>query len=265
MAERLTLPPEGLPEVINALTITLQHTPEATKAAVPEMVGGNLKDQFKEIRPLLAAGFAAPADQDSSRIKIKVSRKRGYITVQVSNAAHGPMLAWLLVRLVEDEFNTPPRAYERLVAWIGEEDAKDAFDPSDIAREVEAITVSTVGTGSTGHVIDLERLPFAPELESLAEVIDQEGEENMAFFMPSDAHMDEDAENGFLVLQNAGIFRRLENAFDDAKEPELWLRTVSGVVEMAVEGWTDEPLFLVEYIRVVAGGSLEGIAQVAED
>lgn len=185
--------------------------------------------------------------------------------VEVKKAAHSPMLAWLLVRLVEHESQTPPNAFEWLVARIGEEDAREVFDPLDVARDVESITVSAVGTGSTSHIIDLAQLPSAPELESLAEIIEQEDEENMAFFMPSDAHMDEDAENGFLVLQNAGIFRRLENAFDDTEEPELWLRTISGVLEMAVEGWTDEPLFLVEYLRLVAGGSLDGIALVDEE
>lgn len=60
LAERLTLPPEGLPEVINELTITLQHTPEAISAGVTKRVGSELKRQCKEIRPLFAGGFAAP-------------------------------------------------------------------------------------------------------------------------------------------------------------------------------------------------------------
>lgn len=264
LAERLTLPPEGLPEAINELTITLQHTPEAISAGVTERVAEQLKFQFKEIRRLFAVGFAAIPGQDGSRFKVKVLTGQGSVTVRVSNAAHRPMLAWLLVRLVESQSQTPPGAFERLVAMIGEEDARDAFDPLDMVRDVEAISVSASGTGPTGHVIDPAQIPECPELDPLVRAIDMEAE-MMSFAMPAGARMTEAVENGFLVLQNEGLFRRLAEAFDVEEEPEIWLRRQQGALEMAVEDWTDEPLFLAEFMRVVAGGTIEGITPVDED
>lgn len=174
------------------------------------------------------------------------------------------MLAWLLVRLLESESQTPPDAFERLVALIGEEDAREAFDPLDMVRDVERITVRASGKGPTGHVIDPAQLPQCPELDPLVQVIDAEAEA-MGFVMPPDARMTTAVENGFLVLQNAGIYRPLATAFDDAGEPEIWLRRREGGRELAVENWTDEPIFLAEYMRVIAGGSIEGIAPLDED
>lgn len=84
LAERLILPPCGLPEVINDLTIELRHTPEAVAAGVTERVAEELEDQFKETRRLFAAGFAAMPGQDASRFKARVSTEEGRITVEIA-------------------------------------------------------------------------------------------------------------------------------------------------------------------------------------
>jgi hypothetical protein len=262
---RVNMPAGGVPQVLTGLSLTIHYAQGAVdRGSVASMLDG-LNDECQAIIPLFAAGFAGAGPVASFAIKVsQPGHDMGLI--EVSGAAHDSRLLFLLLRLIEAGHQTPPGAWERLLYSLdGDEDeARAAFNPRNLAQDVLGIFVTLQGHGAT-RPFDLAMPQSVAELAPLTLAIAHELPQTdiLRFTLPS--HMADTGalEHGFLTFQNAGVFSQLNDSVPHRPgEPEIMVEPAGQGAEVTVEDWTDAPVFLAEYLRVLAGGQAESVAVI---
>lgn len=252
---RITPLPQHLPAALTSLRIEVAFTPEAIRRGVPAQVIEGVDARLQDAAPLFRAGFAASSFGLGGRAEFAVRVPSGGYVITASGIDHSPLQLQILLRLIVAENQTPPGAYQRLLAALDgdEQAARDAFFPLDFLKDVAAVTVSADGDGAAVFTMDPPAL--RDDLTSLAARISTDGEAQ-SFSLPQGTSLDEAVENGFLSLQNAGIFRT--DVASTGPEPELFLQNDAGTA-LIVDGWSDDPAYLAEMLWVLARGQTGSI------
>lgn len=239
-----------VPAVISAAEIRVRYSDDAVARGIVGRVAQDLSDSVLAALPLFAAGFCAIDRTAGQGIGMTVGQHPSEIVVTVENAAHNPMLLQLLLYLIAVQNQSPPGAYERLLAVLdGDEDAAAAiYAPLDFAGNVTRITARL--HGNEPHAFDLSQpLPRAGSAAIAARISSDGGRQ--VFSAGTSPYYSDDMDNGFLTLQNAGVFAKQLGEPSPTEEPEIFVDRAAHVV---VDGWHDAPDWLAELLWTISGG-----------
>lgn len=246
--------PAILPAEIRQATILVRHSPDAVSRGIPTRVAEAVEERLRDALPLLRAGYAAVAPGSGRELLLNVLPSQDGYAIEIADAAHTPLLAQILFRLLIAENQTPPDAWQRLLAALDGDEAaaKDAFAPLDFVNDVATLRFEAQGVGQQDFT--LTPAVLRSELAGIVEQLSAKGE-RQAFLLPAAAVLDEDQENGFLSLQNARIFSRdLDRRAGD--EPEIFLEGDAASSILVAEGWTEDPIWLAELLWTLARGEI---------
>jgi hypothetical protein len=251
LAAKLILPGGALPRTITDLKIEVAHTPVAIDRGVPARLKEDIADILKAIGPLFAAGFSGMGA--SSTFKLKLGGDAQGVRITISGANHTPMLVTLMLRLIEVFSQTPAGAYEYLLDMLDgdEEEAKAAFNPLSFVADVASVTVTAPGEPRDPYTVAAPSL--RPDLAPLVAAINVE-DDRQIFNVPRNAQYDDALDHGFMTLLGHGVFRPLRDDSSMVEEPEIFIQPADRAAQVVVDGWNDDPLYLAELLRVIAGG-----------
>lgn len=239
-----------VPAVISAAEIRVRYSEDAGARGIVGRVAQDLSDSVLAALPLFAAGFCAMDRAAGQSIGMAVDPQPSQIVVTVENAAHSPMLLQLLLYLIAVQNQSPPGAYERLLAVLDgdREAAAELYAPLDFAGNVTQIAVRLQGRDP--HAFDLSQPQVRAGLAGLVAQINSDGGRQV-FSAGTSPHYSDDMDNGFLTLQNTGVFARQPGVPSLAEEPEIFVDRGGHVV---VDGWHDAPDWLAELLWTISGG-----------
>lgn len=255
LIDRLSIEGGSIPSNISDLRIILKHNPNAIARGIPARVGAEIEQTLQATAPLFASGFAGADNATrgaSEGLSAAVLITPTGVQIDISGAAHGPLLSYLILRVIETHSQTPDSAYQFLLdAMDGDEEmARAAFNPLSLSDDISAILVQARGVGAA--TLDIGNPPVRGELVPLLATL-QSDQDRLVLSMPPNAGFGAALENGLLTLAEQGSFQ----AFGaQAPTPEIFMQDG----KLVVDGWDADMSFLAEFARVVAGGTMAGIA-----
>lgn len=255
LTDRLTIEGGSIPTNISALRIILTHSPNAIARGVPARVGAEIEQTLQATAPLFASGFAGAdiATRGASEgLSAAVMITPTGVQVDITGAAHGPLLPYLILRAIETHSQTPDSAYQFLLdAMDGDEEmARAVFNPLSFIDDVSAILVQARGAGAA--TLDMGNPPVRGELMSLLATLHGD-QDRLVLSMPPHAGFGPTLENGLLTLAEQGSFQSFGA---QPATPEIFMQDG----KLVVDAWDADMSFLAEFARVVAGGTMAGIA-----
>ena len=250
LENRLALSSMNVPAVISAARIAVVYHDHAVARGVVERLQDDLSHILQQAQPLFKAGFAATDPVAGQAIAVSVGGQAGQLIITVKDAVQSPMLLVLLLYLVAVQNQTPPGAYERLLAVLdGDEDAaQDAFSPLNFSADVARIALHLEGQGT--KLLNLHEISVAQHLEEVLHQISNDGERQL-FAVGDRPRYDPEMDDAFLTLQNTGVFSSRLGEWSYEAEPEIFLGHAGMLV---VDGWCDRPVWLAELVTTISNG-----------
>ncbi|MDO5622975.1 MAG: hypothetical protein Q4G24_16130 [Paracoccus sp. (in: a-proteobacteria)] len=248
-----------LPFSISRARIEVAFTLEAIARGVPSEVIEGVGARLEDVISLFRAGYAATAFGSGQQMQLTLHTQADGYTIDIADAAHSHLLVQILLRLVVAESQTPPGAYNRLLAALDgdEEAAREAYTPLDFLADTRHVTVTAEGDGTMNFMLAPPLI--RSDLTTLIGEVSSKDDESQVFTMPRGAWLDEDIEDGFLSLQNSGVFS--EDTTVSGPEPEIFI-TEDGTLR--ADGWSDDPAYLAELIWVIAQGQIGMVRRLGE-
>ncbi len=259
-AAKLQLAGGSLPVTITDLVIEVRHSQVGIERGLPAQLKDDVGETLRAIGPLLAAGFAGGGP--SSTFKLKLGGDASGIRITISGAGHTALLPYILLRMIEAQCQTPAGAYEYLLDLLdGDEDAaKEAFSPLDVTADIAAVVVTA--PGEPRFPFSITKPPMRPDLPPLTATINIE-DDRQVFAVPSADLWTDAVEHGFLTLLGLGVFVPFTDLPHGDGEPQIFTQGNAGPgAQIIVDDWSDDPAFLAELLRVVAGGDPGAVRRV---
>ncbi|MDO5657435.1 MAG: hypothetical protein Q4G36_03810 [Paracoccus sp. (in: a-proteobacteria)] len=240
-----------LPVSISRARIKVSFTAEAIARGVPAQVMEGIGARLGDATALFRAGYAATAFGLGQHVQLTLRAQTDGYMIDVADAVHSQLLVQIMLRLAAAEGQTPFSAYDRLLAAVDGDEAaaQEAYFPLNFLADTHAVTVTAEGEGAKEFTLapPLTR----PDLAALIGEISSKDAQLQLFTMPSGTSLEEEVENGFLSLQNSGVFGR--DIAVSEPEPEIF---ITGEDRFGVDGWSDDPAYLAELLWVLARGKL---------
>jgi hypothetical protein len=131
--------PDGLPAVIERLVMEIEFTGSAVEAGVADETNIEVEDTLRDVGALMQAGFLCRSVRTPASHRLQVAMPDPCrIRVDLESTGVHPNVVPMLVRLIYSLHQTPPEAFQRLVAaFDGDERAAiEAFAGVDYAETV---------------------------------------------------------------------------------------------------------------------------------
>lgn len=251
--------PARMPLHVSRLELDLHYKRAALREGVPAERAREMAYVGEALTRLLRAGFVCrPAGPDpTARVTVELAARGRVRLAYAGRGVHANLLV-LFIRLIYAYHQTPPGTFERVVADLGEDAAREVFFEFDFDALVDAIALHRVvglpdartvatpkgvaalakdmplpasGRVAGGRILDAELLRVTPGMD-----------------VP-----DEELEDAWLSCSQVPLF--LPPGHDAEFEPgDEWFETTASKRVLRVVEISVEQVFLFELLDMLSGG-----------
>lgn len=261
--------PDELPEVIEHLVMEVEFTEGAVAAGVAHGAVPELEETVDDVRALMSAGFLCRSEQSpgSHLLRVAAPDPSG-IRIELESTAVHRNLVPMLVRLMFSLHQTPPEAFDRVVAAFGgdEQAAREAYAGVDYSETIAGLRFQTVEGRGEERAFELQS--SVPDADMARPVGWPEGaygewERVVIGGFDGSAELDFTLEDAWLSVSMMSAFVPLgQPAGFEPGEEEFFFREAKSGRQLVCYGLSVEYFWLGEWLTCLVGGASQEVTRL---